>query len=551
MAGDLVVNALADAYNDHANFKFESAISKYLHVLKLDPKNTGAINNLSVLYLNMSRVFEAEKCIVDFLRENEGDATTFNHLAVAFQRSARTAESLALLEHARSLDPYKIETYLNMTTAYGLLGDNIRAMECSLEAIKIDPSSSPAFNNLGTILNNMAKFEEAQIAFQTAAELNPKNIEAFVNLGSSFSRDGNTKEAIKTFEKALRRLPKSGVTQADVILFLLSFEYLKEGRLREGWKYYDSGFHPNIPSSSARAVARTFTKPRWKGQKIKNETLLVWREQGLGDELMFLSCIPDLLKIVDNVIIECDYRLVDTLQRSFPTVKVRSQYYGPAPSYSAIYNDYDYHLPLGSLMRYVRPTIESFKNSGPYLEIDQQKVAKFSERLASYKDKLLIGVCWRSGNIDALRALTYVGIMKWGEIFSIEDVVWVNLQYGECEEECLAAEKEFGIKIVRWPDLDLKDDLDDVFALMSVLDYVVTVATAVHHMAAATGCETLLITPKGAWNRFHLNYDPWFSNLHPFVVDYQKLDEAFPLVRDYILSNRNRGSNSTVTSVEV
>ena len=118
----------------------------------------------------------------------------------------------------------------------------------------------------------------------------------------------------------------------------------------------------------------------------------------------------------------------------------------------------------------------------------------------------------------------------------MKDVVWVNLQYGECEEECLEAEKEFGIEIVRWPDLDLKDDLDDVFALMSELDFVVTVATAVHHMAASTGVETLLITPHGAWNRFNLDYDPWFPNLHPFIGDEKNLAEALPLVKNHILA---------------
>ena len=534
MSDDIIVNALADAYNDHAKFKFESAIKKYLHVLKIAPGHVGAVNNLSVLYLNLSRVFDAERCIVDFIQNNEGDATTFNHLAVAYQRSSRVAESIKILEHAHSLDPYKIETYLNLTTAYGLLGDNIRAMEAALEAIKVDPSSSAAFNNLGTILNNMAKFEESEIAFETAAELNPKNIEAFVNLGSSQARIGKSKEAIKTFEKALRRLPKSGVTQADVIKFLLSFEYLKEGRLKEGWKYYDSGFHPNIPTSSARAMARTFFKPRWNGQKIKGETLLVWREQGLGDEMMFLSCIPDLLKLIQNVIVEVDYRLVETLQRSFPSAKIRSQYFGPAPHYAAIHQDYDYHVPLGSLMRYLRPTIEDFKSSGPYIVVDESKKTKFSERLQKSDGQIYIGICWRSGNIDALRALTYMNIMNWGELFSMENVTWVNLQYGECEQECIAAEEKFGIKILRWNDLNLKDDLDDIFALMTELDCIVTVATAVHHMGASAGAKTLLITPTGAWNRFNLNYDPWFSNLYPFVAEGDDLSIVLPQIKSHI-----------------
>ena len=359
-------------------------------------------------------------------------------------------------------------------------------------------------------------------------------------MGSNQARIGNSKAAIKTFEKALRKLPKSGVTQADVIKFLLSFEYLKEGRLKEGWKFYDGGFHPNIPSSSARALARTFVKPRWNGQKIKGQRLLVWREQGLGDEMMFLSCIPDLLKIVDDVVLEVDYRLVETMTRSFPDIDVRAQYHGPAPYYAAIHQDYDYHVPLGSLMRFLRPTIESFESSGPYLKIDQSKKSKFSQRLNEFKENIIVGICWRSGNIDALRALTYMNIMNWGELFSLDNITWVNLQYGECEEECLAAEREFGIKILRWPDLNLKDDLDDIFALMSELDCIVTVATAVHHMGASAGAETLLITPKGAWNRFNLEYDPWFTNLHPFVADGDDLSAVFPDVKKHLLNFREK-----------
>ena len=136
--------------------------------------------------------------------------------------------------------------------------------------------------------------------------------------------------------------------------------------------------------------------------------------------------------------------------------------------------------------------------------------------------------------MDPLRNLTYLNILDCGNLFSHPNVAWVNLQYGDCEEECLAAEKQFGIKIIRWNDLNLKDDLDDIFALIANLDFVVTTATAVHHMSAAVGTETLLITPPGAWNRFNLDYDPWFSNLHPVITDIKSPNQSFEYIKNYI-----------------
>lgn len=528
---------LSDAWHAQQKGNYDVAIGKYHKHLASDPYNAYAITNLSVIYINLGRLEQAEKIIMQYFENSQGDLASFNHLAIVYMRTGRHSQAAKLLEHALSLDPFKIETYLNLVNVHSVLKDNDRALHYALEAIKIEPASSEAFNNLGTVLNNMAMFNEAKIAFQTAYELDSKNLEAMVNMATIQIMHGQNDEAIAVYESALRKLSKKSETHNDVIKFLLSFEYLKKGQLSKGYEYYDSGFHPNIPSTNARNPARKFAKPKWDGKPVPGKTLLIWREQGLGDEIMFMSCLPDLVASHDKIILEVDQRLVETLQRSFPSIKVRSQAFIPAPVYEALYQDYDYHLPVGSLMRYFRPTIEDFKKSGPYITVDPAKKTKFSERLAPFKDKLLIGICWRSGNIDALRAMTYVGIMMWGELFSMKDVVWVNLQYGECEGECLEAEKEFGIEILRWSDLDLKDDLDDVFALMSELDYVVTVATAVHHMAAATGVQTLLITPHGAWNRFHLDYDPWFANLHPFIADYQNLAQALPLVKGHILAH--------------
>ena len=533
-----VEKLLSNAINYQNKGNYDEAIKSYNHILEHNSLNLTAMNNLSVLYINSANLEKAEKLLLKIVNNGFLDENILNHLSVVYMRTYRFEEALKMLDHAMQMNPFKIETYLNLTNVCSTMKKTDLAIHYALEGVKIDPGSSLAFNNLGSIFNSMAMFNEARIAFETACALDKKNIEPIVNLGTIHSRFMENDMAIKMFSKALRLLPKNAKSQSDVIKFLLGFELLKKGDLELGWKYYDCGFHPNIPKENSRTPPRQFNKPIWDGSKIEGKTILIWREQGLGDEILFYSCLPDLIRYHDGIILEVDKRLVDIIQRSFPNIVVREQNFGPPPYFDSTYQDYDYHLPLASLMRHFRKSLQDFKTSGYKLKPDVNKKQYFSNLLSPYKEKIIIGICWRSGNIDPLRAMNYLSIMKCGELFSMNDVVWVNLQYGDCEKECIEAENEYGIEIIRWPNLNLKDDLDDVFALISELDYVITVGTAVQTMAASLGVETLLISPpEKAWHNFGLDYDPWFPNIHTFTADYKNLAEALPFVKKHIIEH--------------
>ena len=126
-----------------------------------------------------------------------------------------------------------------------------------------------------------------------------------------------------------------------------------------------------------------------------------------------------------------------------------------------------------------------------------------------------IGICWRSGYLNPERNFEYTKLTDWGPIFSIENVDFINLQYSECEQELREAESLFDVKIVRWPELDLKNDFDSTGALIANLDLVVTVGTAVNPLAASIGTPVYLMSGQG-WPNLGTNYYPWFSSVTCF-----------------------------------
>jgi hypothetical protein len=265
----------------------------------------------------------------------------------------------------------------------------------------------------------------------------------------------------------------------------------------------------------------------------------VWREQGLGDEILFATCLKDLEKDSGKVIVECDRRLVETWSRSFPNFDFRLEAYYNDPQLTSFHNDFDLHIPIGSLCGIYRKELTAFEKSGPFVVVDPEKKQKFNDRLneaaKGTQRPLRVGLCWRSGMIAPSRNSGYTAFEDWGPILETPGIQFVNLQYGKCEEELCAVEEKFGISIVRWPDLSLQSDLDDVFALMACLDTVVTVETAVNTMSAAVGLPVMTITPYlGGWPNFGTKRYPFFPNVTCYFGEPSGVATTLPQIADVL-----------------
>jgi tetratricopeptide (TPR) repeat protein len=442
-----------------------------------------------------------------------------NSVALAYIHMHQWERASRVLLRAMELDASIIETYLNLSAVFSNLCRHKESLDFSLKAIALDLSNIHAHLNMGVALVGLGFLKEAKVALETCLMLEPDSLDANLNMGVVISRLENAAESIPIFEKCILLAESSGYEKINCARFLLSYQYLSIGQIDKGWAFYEYGFDPTVPAYAARAPARKFPVPRWTGQPIPGQCLLVWAEQGLGDEILFLSCMKDVLKSCTDVILECAPRLVPVMARSFPTVTVRASAYDVLNFNQPVFHDFDHQIPLGSLPSLYRRSLHDFRHSAPFVIADDGKKERFNHRLAGYEGKLKVGICWRSGLLNAERNAGYSAISDWAQLLQLQNCVFINLQYGDCEAELAEVETHFGVSILRWKDLDLKNDIDDVFALMDCLDLVITAATAVNPMAGSIGKATFLLQDSWGWSNIGTDYYPWFPNTRCFVPE--------------------------------
>jgi tetratricopeptide (TPR) repeat protein len=486
--------------------------------------------------MQMEQFGEASKVYAKILEKDPKHVIALCNLGGSLHRDGKPKDAKAILEYALELDPKNLYAHINLGGVFQALGDLKGNLNSALAAVSIEPRSALAFNNLGSALSELAMFPEAKHAYETAAMLEPNQVDTLINLAAVEARLGSSQEAIAMYEKTLSLLPAREKHRADAVRFYASFEYLKTGNLERGWDYYEGGFSPMVPIAGARSPNRSFKVPKWNGEPLEGKRLLVWREQGLGDELLFGSCLHELQNLgAEQIIVECDPRLASVLARSFPNYLVRPQSYY-AQSRESTYNDFDLHLPIASLMKFFRRQIEDFERGGPYIVPNDELVEEFQTRLAPFKDKPLVGICWRSGKLSPVRNLSYTVLEDWLPLLKSNKVRVVSLQYGDTETEIKSIEEEHGVEIIRWEHINQKDELDKVFALMKCLDLIISVSSAPLRMAGSLGapvvtCEQLSWT----WLGYNASRSPWFMNNMVIQRDINEgFDKKVPEILDLL-----------------
>jgi hypothetical protein len=326
------------------------------------------------------------------------------------------------------------------------------------------------------------------------------------NLGIVLTLQGRLDDALNAHRRALSAAPQGAVTPYSLVLIWnAAHTLLASGRLADGWDAYEARVTLGL------GPANDVGLPEWGVAEADSRSVLVLSEQGVGDEVLFASCVPDLIDEAEMVCIECDPRLVPLMGRSFPTARVGPRgRWSRSGAISALSDGPESVIASGSLPRRYRRSPEDFPADGAYLLADPDRVSGWRARLGRLPPGPRIGISWRSILNGQERLREYAPLAAWAPVLVRPGAQFVSLQVGDCERELIDVERELGVTIHRWNDLDLLNDFEEVAALISALDLVVAPRNSVAHLAGALGAKTVMVANPHVWTELGTGTLPWF-----------------------------------------
>ena len=503
------------ASNAVASGKYERAIATLAELLTDDPSNTEYLLLMGEALMRNEQFSQAIPFFAKVVEKDNKNIKALNNFGASLVRNRQLQEALDILLYALELAPNSVDLYTNLGSVYQGLAQPEKSLEVAFKVIELNPSWFMAYNNLGCALGDLRQINDAKEAYKTAIALNPNYVPSFINLAQLEIKSGNHLRGVELYEAALM-LKNITNGEKQVVNYYLSHSYLYLGDLSRGWNYYEYGFSDLLPTGAYRSK-RKFIQPQWGGDINEEKTILIWREQGLGDEIFFSTCLADVHNTNLNVILECDPRLISIFKRIYPKFRIREE--SLDSKFMSLNTDFDQQVAIGSLPKYFRQKITDFQNKKTQWTVDLIKSDFIKKKLLPFREKILIGICWRSGKLSIERNDNYTVLKDWEPLLVNSDYQFVNLLHGDCEHEIAEVEKLFNIQILRWSDIDLKNDLETVLALVSELDCVASVGTAVSTISAAADVPTFLLVQR-SWDLLgQSNFYPWFESVIPFVVE--------------------------------
>ena len=490
----------------------DEAIASYRRALELEPGNTEVLFTLGSCLQKSGQTEQFEQAIECFSRvialEPKHFKAQLNLGTVQFSLR-RLEDALASFTRAIALEPDDALAHYDLGSVYLQLNRLEDACACFERSIEINPEHPGSYNNLGMALHKLGAWDEAISRYLHAFRIDPDNVEANANLGNSYRIQGKFEAAIEHLNRAIKMQPDRAEAHWN-----LSLPLLATGNLKQGWQEYEWRW------KGGEDKIRDFPYPWWEGVDPKDKIILVWAEQGVGDEIMFASVLPDIIKAARHCVVECDPRLVSLFARSFPNAEIVARTTPPDPR--TLEPDIDLQIPMGSLPKWFRSSIESFPGQIGFLIPDPERVAYWKRWLDTFNNRPKIGISWRSMNRNTQRNLSYTDLSQWGSILSVPGVCFVNLQYDDCQDELEDARKRFGVEILNWDEIDLMNDLEDAAALTAALDLVISPSTSVVAMAGAIGKPVLEFSLSDHWTSLGGEHMPWFPNTTLFLRPWGK-----------------------------
>jgi tetratricopeptide (TPR) repeat protein len=563
---------LREGIEQHREGKLDRAAELYRQALEAAPADADALHLLGVIAHQRADHAAAIYRIKQAIAINGRSAAYHSNLGVAYRAIKRTAAALAAFRRALELEPTSLGIRFNLgnalkddlqfseaaaryrevleqnsahVDAWTGLGDALRGLgefsesrHCHERALELCPRSADAHQALGHTLREEGQFTRAAECFLRAACLCPNSVDTHLNLANAHEDLARFQQAQLCYDRALKLKPDHPPAR-----FNRALATLRQGNLERGWREYESRWQHN-------GKPRIFSEPEWDGRPDPTSTILVYSEQGIGDEVMFASCFAEVIARCGRCLIECEPRLLPLFARSFPHAAFFPRM-GEIDPRTAGVPGWDMQIAAGTLPRVLRPRFDAFPAPSGYLAADPAKIEQWRERFQRLGAGLIVGIAWRGGKDPATRRRRSTSLAQWAPLFRVPGLAFVNLQYGDCTAELQAAREQLGTHIHHWPEIDPLADLDAAASQIGALDLVISVDNATVHLAGALNVPVWTLLPFAAdWRWFT---DPEKSHWYPSMRLFrqptpdgppdQRWGEVFRQVADTLaLVARNRAA---------
>jgi len=485
------------------------AIEAYQKAIKGVPGFAAAIANLAGALLEEDKPEDAVVFFAQACEASPDDPDILCGYAKALASLGRLQQSVSCLRCARDISPDNPDILVNLGAALQADGKTDEAIASFEAAIAINPEFVEAHYNLGLALQERGRLEGAVLSYGRALKIDPIHIMSHVNLGGALMSLGRIDAAIASQRRAIAIDPDHGEAHHSLGLVLLL-----QGNLEQGWAEYQWRW-----KTRKHGELRQFPQPSWQGQPLDAKTVLVWAEQGVGDEIMFAGMIADLQARGASVVVQSDPRLLPVFERSLAGVTCIAK--KTPPGNEGLSERIDFQTPGGNLGRWLRASPEAFPDRRSYLAADPEKRerlrAQYQGHARGDAGGILVGMAWSSKNKE-MGLDKSVGLMDMAPLTRISGVTLVDLQYGDTGGERKAFEKITGCSIIHDDAIDQMKDLDAFAAQVAAMDLIISVSNTTVHMAGALGVPTWVMlnaVPLKFW-MLERSDSPWYPSVRLF-----------------------------------
>jgi tetratricopeptide (TPR) repeat protein len=485
---------LADLYRRMG--KLDEAVGSYSEAIRLEPTVALAHHNLGLTFAQQHKFDRAISCYREALRLQPDYADAHNNLGVVFQDQDKLDEAIACFRESLRMRPDCSDTYNNLGIALSnreLLDEALAAYQ---EALRLRPRSPAVLNNVGNALRKQGKLSEAEAALREALKISADYAEAHNNLGIALVQQGRVDEGMACYQEALRLRPEYPEAHLN-----LSLNYLLKGRFDEGWSEYEWRWRMKgraLPSAN---------KPLWDGTvPWQPFTVLLMPEQGLGDTIQFVRYAALAQQRGATVVLQSSRPLTRLMTTCVGVDRVVEQD-APLPHFDVI-------APLLRLPWLFGTSLATIPAPVPYLFADPARREYWREKLAD-RPGLKVGLVWQGNPQYPGDRIRSARLQQMSVLARAEGVHFVSLQKGAVAQQQAELHGRFVLSNVgadEWP------DFAETAAVVANLDLVISVDTAVAHLAGALGVPVWLALPFAPDWRWLQDRDdtPWYPTMRLF-----------------------------------